>query len=247
MESNQTPSVSQHQNNRALKIATLIVVTILIAVVSSFATYYFLNKQFDKKLQLMQKANQVPIVSPTTFVTIPTPTFYPVDSNPNLKRHISEKFGITFTYLKNQSPERANAIEVLEENTKIYIGGKEGQWVEVFDKNPKDSLEEAIRKRILTNYSPTDCFVEKSKITNSSYPPTFEQAHISFPKTNDENDPFSESTAKKCPSDYRETNGIRFFLQDNNFPNKFFFFSIGQYAILADGNKSWFDTFQVLK
>ncbi len=250
MDEIQASTPLSHHGNPLLRILALLFFALLIAAVSSLVTYYFIGKQVQVQPQssLQPTAKAVPTDFPTTTGTIPTPTLYPTSNDPNEVRFTSEKLGITFTYLKTQDKSFPNStIEATETGNRVYVGGKDGQWVEVFEKSPNDSFEEAIRKRLLANYSPADCFVVKSKLNNFTYPSSFEQAYISFPKTNQENDPFSESTASKCPAEYRETNGIRYFLQDNNHPSKFLFFSIGQYGITSGSDKGWQQTVQILK
>uniref|UniRef100_A0A7C4R5K1 Uncharacterized protein n=1 Tax=candidate division CPR3 bacterium TaxID=2268181 RepID=A0A7C4R5K1_UNCC3 len=52
---------------------------------------------------------------------------------------------------------------------------------------------------------------------------------------------------KYCPVGYSLANGARYFMMDKNHPDRFFFFSIGQYGIMLDPNdmqnsKLWQET-----
>jgi len=166
-----------------------------------------------------------------------------------VKTYTSQKLGVSFQYLVSQGD------PIIEEGNKIYVGGKDGQWVEVFSKNSNDDLAAAIKKQLLANISEKDCYVEtypaRSGFSGPNYyPSNYEMASISYPVTDPEN--FLEAMENtKCPKTYQSSNGVSYFLADKNYPSKFFFFSIGQYAILAEpgnineGKKTWQDTFKV--
>ena len=52
---------------------------------------------------------------------------------------------------------------------------------------------------------------------------------------------------KFCPAEYSKTNGLRFFQMFLEYPDKFFFFSIGQDVVMADDENTWFDLFAVIE
>ena len=73
--------------------------------------------------------------------------------------------------------------------TKVYIYAdyhypgfdyhKSGQYVEVSQKNPNDTLETAIKKTILAGYSESDCFVENFSNQYRTLPSNFTTVTIS--------------------------------------------------------------------
>lgn len=174
-------------------------------------------------------------------------TFKFTDSG-EVKTFNSSKLGISFQYFTGEG----GTNEVKEVGNKVLVGGENGQFVEMFSKSPEDTLAVAIQKKFLTGISETDCFIKvlpnTSSFAGGPVPPSnHEKATIAYPFDPDN---FME-TQHKCPPQYSMTNGISYFLMDQNHPSKFFFFSIGQYAISAEagsqpGLKSWQDTFKVI-
>lgn len=230
--------------------------TIILAILGT--GYYFISKP-----QTNPPASPVPTSSPTPKSTtspnpaIPTPK--PTDqkvNNPNLKTFSSEKLGISFTYLQDATSQAGlGPIIAKEIGNKVCVtydpqdnDCSKGQFVEVFTKSSNQTLEQTIKDKFLSNYSPNDCFVD----TNITYPTktqpaitSYNLAEISFPKSDDPNQsPWAN--ADKCPAGYTSTNGISYFLMDKTHPDKYFFFSIGQYQISSENNKGWQDTLTVL-
>jgi len=166
-------------------------------------------------------------------------------TNPDLKTYTSP-LGISFGYLQNQG---AQTISVKESGNKICLTSDaqdnsclKGQYVEVFQKSANDSLDEAIKKQFLTNYSEKDCFVSRDyPYTNLNYPNSYEMAIISFPKNSDSSVPWWKN-ADKCPAPYTTGGGVAYFLQDKDHPNKLLFFKIGQYGIMSENNLVWNQT-----
>lgn len=189
---------------------------------------------------------------------IKTFTFYEENEvnqlNFNIKTFFSPSLGITFNYPNIYPPaNKENIIEVLEKGNKVYIyrkssGIESGQYVEVFFKEPRQTLEEVIKEKFLKNYSERDCFVKKLP-PSKNFPSNFTRAIITFPKVSSDDKNYSPWIyAAKCPQNYTAFNGVSFFAMDLNHPDKFFFFNIGQYAIMVDEEKgiSWEETFKVL-
>ncbi|MGE5298067.1 MAG: hypothetical protein ACM3KM_02805 [Acidobacteriaceae bacterium] len=166
-----------------------------------------------------------------------------------VKTYTSEKLGVKFNYLeKHGNP-------ILEETGRIFVGGLSGQWVQEFAKDPNDSLKLAIEQKFLKGISSADCYVVTWKGGDEDwegYSKDFEFGTILYP-IDTENPEKAWFDNNKCPKIYRATNGISYFLMDKKHPSKYFFFSIGQYAIFAEpdrpggGEKVWQQTFQVIK
>ena len=241
-----------------LRVVTLLVFALLIAIVSSLLTFIFLNKQNQQPITITPKPTvTIPTASPSSAIQ-PTaapsanPTLYPTSNNPLLKRFTSDKLGITFTYLTKQNEETLNT---LESGDKVYIYSNnfkdptQGQWVEVFSKDPTQSLENTIKEKFLKNISSTDCFtkvLDTAPIAKQNYPANFKLVEISYNRSDDPN-LGPDAGSEKCPATYTSTNGISYFLEDRNYPSKYLYLSIGQYAILSENDKVWQNTLQVLK
>lgn len=157
--------------------------------------------------------------------------------------YISQKLGISFSY-------SSSSASVIEKENKIYVGekGKEeqGQWVQVFQKDKNESMEDAVKKQFLSGISPSDCFVIPGSRNGNNYPSTYKIVEISFPKDDSSETPWWAKN-NKCPVDYSQSNGISYFLEDTNHPSKYVFFSIGQYPIDSeDKTKTWEKTIEFL-
>jgi len=168
-----------------------------------------------------------------------------VSSDPNLKSYHSSNLSVTFSY---QAKTGNQEIFVSEEKNKICVsyqkndlGCKIGQFVEIFEKNVDESLASAIKRIFLPGKDPARCLVE---ITDSKeYPETFVKAEITYPRTGDYGMQEMQEDSSYCSPEYSQTNGIRYFLEDQIYKEKFAFFSIGQYGIPAGEQKNWQDTF----
>ncbi len=168
-----------------------------------------------------------------------------------LKTYRSKKLGITFQYEDTISSQFADKVYVKEMNNKICITFvindeicSNGQFVEVFTKDPNQTLEDAIRSKLLEGKSETDCLITPYQ-TSHTLPSTFKTVEISYPT--DENTDMETLFKKQqaCNEQYARTNGMRYFLEDTKHPSKFLFFSIGQYGIPAGKGKVWQDTIQI--
>ena len=182
------------------------------------------------------------------------------EDNSGAQTFSSDQLGITFKYHPDQDGDGQPDTAVKEAGDKVYVyysaaSPEDGQWVQEFHKDASDNLAAAVKKQFLLNYSEKDCYAQDLADYFRSFdvdPPkirdNFSEVIISYPKPTDPEAPFFQN-ADKCPKTYTFTNGLSYFLMDKNHPDKFFFFSIGQYAILADPAKSvtWQDTFEVTK
>lgn len=164
--------------------------------------------------------------------------------DPNLKTYNSSKNGISFSYLEKQNSQE---FIVTENGNKVCVSYKAndmgcdaGQSVEVFEKGKSETLKAAIERIFLSGKDLTRCIVSISDPNN--YPATFVKGEITFPKSEDFDMEKMTVDTEYCSSDYSQTNGIRYFLEDKLHPTRFVFFSIGQYGISSEGNKPWQDT-----
>lgn len=174
----------------------------------------------------------------TKIVTMPSPP-------PGALSFSSPSLGIGFFY--PQKVQNIQSIDVKESGNKAYVfmtnmEPEEGQSVEVFSKNPDDSLSDAISKHFLAGKEEEKCFVTTTKKEG-----TITTAIIDFPEDQAEGlEGMSEMTAY-CSEDYAKTNGIRYFWYDSEYPSLYLFFNIGQYGIPVSESQSWQDTVMILK
>lgn len=144
------------------------------------------------------------------------------------KTFSSETLGVTFQY--SASPD----IAVKEDGKKVYVyysqsQPESGQWLEVWDKPANQTLAQAMTERFLAGYKTEDCWATSSDYA-LDHGDNFEAVTITFPPTDNGIDPYW-LLSEKCPATYTSTNGISYFLMDKNHPDKYFYLSIGQYAI----------------
>lgn len=168
----------------------------------------------------------------------------------------NEEYGFEVKYPKDN-------IKIKQIDDTFYIAysnfgdiTEQGQFVRIFTKNNKDSLKQAIEKKFLENYSKEDCFLLENKDLNKYLENKYDkypESYILMPAISYPKDKYSESQNNpwfnKCPRVYSQSNGISYFLMDNNHPDKFVFFSIGQYSIsapLEDVEIFWQDTFRFI-
>ena len=138
--------------------------------------------------------------------------------------YYSEALGVGFThklFTDDYVP------QITESGNKIYVG--EYQSIEVFTKDAKLTLEQAVRDRFLRNIDPKKCF------TTQGYDPKFKNyvtTEISFPRVS--NDPGFEQF-HICPLAYSDTSGVQYFLMNKDVSTKFLFVEIGQDSLMYDG------------
>lgn len=157
----------------------------------------------------------------------------------------SEDLGISFNYMQVQNDEE---VIVAQDKSTVHIfprrlGIQGGQSVEVFKKSPADTLQQAIQKTLLANKNPADCVVLPYRL-DPTYPQTYQAAEIGYP-IEVPDIVVQEEMAQKCGAGYAKTNGIRYFLYNPATPDRFVFFTIGQYPILAAETIPWQNTLRI--
>jgi hypothetical protein len=137
-------------------------------------------------------------------------------------------------------------VGVKETGDKVYVyieplQPESGQWVQVYRKPPEQSLEDAIRQQVLKGVAAQDCQVVSSDdpVAGQVNPPTFRFARIDVPRTPGEDYEALIAKAKKCPQPYAAIGGMAYFLADTAHPDRFLFFSIGQYVIPLGQDRTW--------
>jgi hypothetical protein len=169
----------------------------------------------------------------------------------NQKRYTNPKVGISFVF--STLAFGNNVMDIKEVGNKIYMYDTkypytQGQYIEVFQKDAADTLEQTIQKQFLTGISPKDCFVKDTKPDNYAESPTsYVFKTIGFPVDENSDVPMF-AQANKCPTPYTESDGIAYFLGDTKHPKTFLFLSIGQQGFPIEKNSQtmWQDTIEFL-
>ncbi len=233
-----------HKQNLAISIL------IVLVVILGGAAIYFATQEPAKPSSSTQVTPPTTTTTPAPTTTQAPPTTQPPASTPQTneqlfelskkepgtKLYISEKLGVGFTY-DPTSDGVTSAVEVTEVGNTIYVqlsGAPitSGQWVEVFDKDPNQTIEQAITAQFLKGIDPKKCFV-KVDVASGGEEANHITATIAYPQPV----PFEGPgiIPDSCPQDYSQTNGIRHFIMDKESPNKLLFVSIGQYVLTTDG------------
>ncbi len=153
------------------------------------------------------------------------------------KIYYSEKLGVGFTYLQT---EKYNP-EILESGNRIDVGS---HWIEVFKKDEKSTLSDAITKELLTGIDPKDCFVKMEPKYNRLG--GYLGAVIDYAYPSDPNDWWK--AADKCPKSYTPAGFVSYFLMNKDVSDKFIFLMAGQEPGLSDGSDGdWLTSLQILK
>lgn len=211
--------------------ALLFVVVILLGVIGYLV--------FAEKQEPITQGSQTPTPTPTQ---IPTPAsisakpkidldaiFDLSKKAPGTKIYYSEKLGIGFTYFP-ADPDYVNVKDVVvESGNKISVGN---QWVEVFKKDEKATLSDAITKELLTGIDPKDCFVKMEPKYNRLG--GYLGAVIDYAYPSDPNDWWE--AAAKCPEWYTPAGFVSYFLMNQDVPDKFIFLMVGQEPGISDGS-----------
>ncbi|HRY60444.1 MAG TPA: hypothetical protein P5096_03620 [Patescibacteria group bacterium] len=246
------------------KIFFIIFLIILAAGLSSYGVWYWQKSIFDKEKAMLQKAiddlkaNQSNLNQSIT-VKPETNNGASLNCPKNYTEYISNNLGVGFCYPKTiKNPDSSIGVVVIEEGDKIFINFEgrpisDGQFVEVFNKDKRDTLVQAIEKKLLQGISKDKCWANQTAAPSGTlnffnaveYPKSYIfTSALKYPVPTNPEDPFFVNMGD-CPKEYAATNGIRAFMMDQNNPDRFFFFSIGQYYIAVENEPAWQETFKV--
>ncbi len=240
----------------------LIVIACVITGVFILLLFWISRNGRTKKTTPQPTTTQITPTIPLSRISTGDESYTLTTNIANQMKIISPKLGISFLYLEIKGVPK---VVTKEEGDKVYIYADyhysgfdyhKESYVEVFYKDPHDSLETAIKKTILTGYSQNDCFVKKTT-PYRKHTSTYETAIITFPYDQTAAGINHEYVAasEKCPPIYTPTNYVAYFAMDKNHPGKFVFFNIGQSTVLAEpgeikppykAGRSWDETLQFL-
>jgi len=250
----QTPLPPTPNKNKSWPLIFLIVLLFGSSITLAYK-YYMRKQQLNKKTEdKLQTQITQPPVPETTDSADPQPllvqkSYIENTDISNQKKYVNPELGISFLYLEHDDDGK-NKTSTKQIGNKIYVYDEaysydSGQYVEIFNKEPSMSLEETLKKVFLEGYSTNDCVVVAETL-HSSYPTSYVQANIKVPGEFTDMEEMSTKW-QKCPKDYTQTNGMSFFLMDQNHSDKFAFFSIGQYGISANKDDTlWQDTVEFI-
>jgi|GEM_PF-643574 len=215
-----------------------------------------------------------PVPTPTPTPEAPKEKVYTQDElntifemnkkKPGTKLFYSPKLGVGFTYAPRKDFPELTPDTVTEIDNIIYLSEKEsatpsklkegyGLSLEVFTKDPKDTLDQAVTKEFLAGADSKNCFIVSQKDSKIPYAKNgpFVISQISYPPSED-----SVIAGDKCPlkaQPYAQTNAAQFFFAEKKDSSQYGFLGLGQGAVTADSGingddvGSWTDTIRFLK
>lgn len=174
------PGTSPKHRYELIKATLLVIIGALITITVVYGIDYFSPKQEPAPVTTEPVAKTEPVVeNKPTETTAPTLTpeapkekvysqeelnqiFEMDEKKPGTKLFYSEKLGVGFTYFASPNEN----LLVKEEGNKVYLylekdSYKNGQSLEIFDKDRNDTLTQAITKQFLNKPNTKKCFIEE--------------------------------------------------------------------------------------
>jgi len=194
--------------------------------------------------------------SPSTTASTPLPH----------STYTSDNLGISFTYATMISGVQHFFTKEIGDKVYLYYNFNKGSFnqpfpgsdadfltsiapgaffVEVFNKDPQQSLAGAIKQHFLTGYSESNCFVNAARYGHPRQDESFQTAIIDFPHHSNQTRNQLEATAAKCPGYVNSFNGVSYFMMDPKHPNKLLFIRLGQGNIPSGVGPTWDGTIKV--
>jgi hypothetical protein len=271
------PGTSPKHRYELIKATLLVIIGALITITVVYGIEYFTPKDAP---EVIEPVASIPESTPIAeeLVSEPSPTLettkekvysqeelntiFEMDKkSTDTKLYYSEKLGVGFTYrlLEELIPYNLFDISAIEKVNGVALGYyQKGEpkpdWInlEVFTKDPKDTLEQAITKEFLQGVDPKKCFAQKYTDGDSSGKQLqgYNYAEIFYPVPTNGDVWFGG--INNCPEKvqfYASTNAVQFFLEDTKVPSKYVFVRIGQESIASSGigNEGWERSIRILK
>jgi hypothetical protein len=156
----------------------------------------------------------------------------------------TKEIGDTVYLYENLSTNRSFSGTDTEFLQTIAPGSK---YVEVFNKDPQLSLQDAIRQQFLTGYAETDCFVASTPYGHPREDESFQTGFINYSRQPVQTRTQLDALVAKCPK-YVTFMGVSYFMMDTKHPNKLLLVKDGQDNLPSGvGGLTWDGTIKVLQ
>lgn len=277
------PGTSPKHRYELIKATLLVIIGALITITVVYGIEYFTPKDAPDVIEPVASIPEsAPIAEELDSEPSPTPEttkekvyskedlnkIFEMDKkSPDTKLYYSEKLGVGFTYAPRKDFPESSLDTVREIDNKIYLtDGTEnpnsnpsdwgGHSLEIFNKDSKDTLEQAINKEFLVGANPKDCFVSVKKESS------FYRGYISYvpdkTKLNDDNAYYGGAVncpAKAMPNYIGNEGATSFFILNEKdiTSTKYGFLNLGSGSLTSnsgyngDLEGSWFKTIRFLK
>lgn len=204
------------------------------------------------------KLRLAPTITPSYPSSTPQPT-------PKAVEYTSDNLGVSFLYISKEGSQNLYVKEI-DDHIFLYFpnenvpftGTDDGflkkfattnsKYMEVFKKDPNQSLTDAIKQHILSGYKEDDCVLKEYTYGPSKRDPSFQSIVVSYDRTKVAS--HSDWYKKKdiCPVKYTQFGGHYYFTMDKNHPGTFIFVAMGQDSIGSGiENIPWDQTIKVFK
>jgi hypothetical protein len=263
------PGTSPKHRYELIKATLLVIVGALITITIVYGVPYFSPKEVADPIEPVVSVPEVkptPVVENTPTPTQETPkekvytqdelnTIFEMDKKKaGTKLFYSSKLGVGFTYIDNGGA--SNIVSIREVDNDIYFDypGRTDTYpkLEVFTKDPKDTLDQAVTKEFLAGADSKDCFIVSQKDSSvKSNPFVTTEIGYTIPKNQGDNPFFYYSN--KCPEKarpYAKTNGGQNFFMQPEKSSQYGFVRIGQDMGPLSGFSDildWSETIRFLK
>lgn len=267
------PGTSPKHRYELIKATLLVIIGALITITVVYGIDYFSPKSAPTTVDVVEPVSQTdPVVDDVDTINQETTTekvysqeelnqIFEMDKKkPGTKLFYSDKLGVGFTYslLEGFSSDKYE-VPVAEEGNGVVIGYPEKKGtpasgrksLQVFNKDPKDTLEQAITKELLQGVDSKKCFAQKYENEYlSKKNPQYKYAEIFYATTQVEEG--INNGVENCPEkihDYVRTNASLYFFEDTRVPSKYVFVVIGQESIAYSGigSEDWSGSIRILK
>lgn len=269
------PGTSPKHRYELIKATLLVIIGALITITVVYGIDYFSPKSAPTTVDVVEPVSQTdPVVDDVDTINQETTTekvysqeelnqIFEMDKkSPDTKLFYSERLGVGFTFATLKEDPKSRILSIKEKDSKIAIIDQNSENlgdkifenadadIEVFTKDPKDTLGQAISKEFLTGVDSKKCFATKS--TYGEQLESYIYAVISYAPTPG-SDVVINNGIKNCPKEAQpyatRDDGIQFFLEDPKVPYKYLYLRIGQGAFAESGlgNEGWERSLRILK
>jgi hypothetical protein len=263
------PGTSPKHRYELIKATLLVIVGALIAITIVYGVPYFSPKEVADPIETVATVPEVkptPVVENTPAPTQENPkekvytqdelnTIFEMDKkSKDTKLFYSPKLGVGFTYIDSGNPNEKLSIREVGKDIYFDYPGRTDTYpkLEVFTKDPKDTLDQAITKEFLAGADSKDCFIVSQKDSNVK-PNPFVTTEIGYTIPKDQGDNPFFYYSNKCPEkarQYAKTNGGQNFFMQPEKPSQYGFVRIGQDIGPLSGLsdiRDWSETIRFLK